>query len=852
MLDPLFFVFSTVDYEFEEKIAANPFFLKTWLAYIQYKQIHQNNHTSYNNIINAIFERVLSCLPGSYKLWNMYLDIRIAQCEYLHPITRLDTIKYSFPASDGDLHNNNNNYSRSAILNSNPFSMSSLGIIESVNQVFENCLITMHKMPTIWLKYLKFVVRTQPTITLVRLIMNRALQALPVSQHDIVWKFIVWEWILNEQAKVPKETGCRLLKRYLKLDPSFIGKYLEYLSKSGYYSEMCELLMGILAYSSSDGRNFGHPMLHVGIAIDKVASCYLKEHSPLHVWNQFCSLISEQAQRINIPHSAIESVLVSGTKRYPSEIGKLWTTLAQYYIQHGKFDAAISSYEKGMSSVSTVKDFNLIFDTYAKMFDELIKFHMQLLEKGLDGQNQQELGLEVLISKYENLMDRRSFLLNSVKLKQNPNNIHEWHNRLKLIKNREQFNSKDSNQKADDIISCYEEAISNINPENASHGKIFSIWNSYARFFEIELHDLGQARSVYKKFLDNINYHDYPVSTMDVEKVVCDYVEMEIRNRNNYEALSILSKMIHSGEDTLKSSCRKSLSVWNLFLDLEESVNNNIKRMKRAYNEMTEMKIVTPATVINFTQFLIENRYFEEAFSAFERAISLFNYPQVYPIWTQYLLQFISRYQHTKLERTRDLFEQALSQMPFYSKERIGQQSGKNYVVKNSHARDFFLLYVKFEETFGMSSKSIRVFDRAIKSVSPNSQEQFQLYQLYITRVSELFGAAKTREVMDLALNQAVESNDASHQSNCFIRDLTLRYISIELKLGEVDRCRGLFGFAATFCNPENQEHFAKFWERWAKFEKQFGNVETFKEMLRVRRFIKQQYNSETSSFSNK
>ncbi|KAG2377976.1 hypothetical protein C9374_008598 [Naegleria lovaniensis] len=846
MLDSLYFVFSAEDFEFEEKIAANPFFLKTWLAYIQYKQIQQNNHPNYNNIINALFERALSCLPGSYKLWNMYLDVRMTQCEHLHPITRLDTIKYSFSSFDGDL---NGNYTRSGIPSNDVEKGLELRIIESVNQVFENCLITMHKMPTVWLKYLKFVVRTQPTITLVRMIMNRALQALPVSQHDIVWRFIVWEWVLNERSKVPKETGCRLLKRFLKLEPSFIGQYLEYLSKVGCYSEICELLMGILGYASSDGINFGP--IHVDIAIEKAAAYYLKEHSSLHVWDQLCTVVADHAQQINISHSVIESILVTGTKRYPSEIGKLWTTLAQYYIQHGKFDAAISAYESGMSSVSTVKDFNLIFDTYAKMFDELIKFHMQLLEQGVDEQNRQELGLEVLISKYENLMDRRSFLLNSVKLKQNPNNIHEWHNRLKLTKNREQFNYKNPNQKIDGIIGCYEEAISNINPENASHGKIYSIWNSYARFFEVELHDIEKARSIYKKFLNNINFHGYSATTIDIEKVVCDYVEMEIRNRNNHEALSILSTTTQSGEDVLKSSCRKSLAVWNLFLDLEESFNNNIKRMKRAYNEMTELKIVTPATVINFTQFLIENRYFEEAFSVFERATSLFNYPQVFPIWSHYLLQFISRYQHTKLERTRDLFEQALSQMPFYSKERASQQSGKAYVVKNSHARDFFLLYVKFEEMFGMSSKSVRIFDRAVKSVSPNSQEQFQLYQLFITRVSELFGAAKTREVMDMALNQAVENNDASHQSNSFIRDLTLRYISIELKLGEVDRCRSLFAFAASFCNPEIQEHFSKLWERWAKFERQFGNVETFKEMLRIRRFIKQQYNAETSSFSN-
>lgn len=51
-------------------------------------------------------------------------------------------------------------------------------------------------------------------------------------------------------------------------------------------------------------------------------------------------------------------------------------------------------------------------------------------------------------------------------------------------------------------------------------------------------------------------------------------------------------------------------------------------------------------------------------FQAYERGISLFRWPNVYDIWNTYLTKFIDRYGGKKLERARDLFEQALDGCP--------------------------------------------------------------------------------------------------------------------------------------------------------------------------------------------
>ena len=44
-----------------------------------------------------------------------------------------------------------------------------------------------------------------------------------------------------------------------------------------------------------------------------------------------------------------------------------------------------------------------------------------------------DIDLELRLERYEDLMDRRPLLLNSVLLRQNPHNVHEWHKRVKLF-----------------------------------------------------------------------------------------------------------------------------------------------------------------------------------------------------------------------------------------------------------------------------------------------------------------------------------------------------------------------------------------------------------------------------------
>lgn len=57
---------------------------------------------------------------------------------------------------------------------------------------------------------------------------------------------------------------------------------------------------------------------------------------------------------------------------------------------------------------------------------------------------------------------------------------------------------------------------------------------------------------------------------------------------------------------------------------------------------------------------LQEHQYYEDAYRVYEKGIQLFEFPHVMPIWATYIQKFIGRYRGKKLERTRDMYEQAL------------------------------------------------------------------------------------------------------------------------------------------------------------------------------------------------
>jgi pre-mRNA-splicing factor SYF1 len=92
------------------------------------------------------------------------------------------------------------------------------------------------------------------------------------------------------------------------------------------------------------------------------------------------------------------------------------------------------TFDQGISSVVTIRDFTQIFDAYSEFSEALISTLMNALEDPdpEDDDEGAEEELDSAMKEFEELMDRRPFLVNEVLLRRNPNEVVEWEKRVAL------------------------------------------------------------------------------------------------------------------------------------------------------------------------------------------------------------------------------------------------------------------------------------------------------------------------------------------------------------------------------------------------------------------------------------
>lgn len=123
-----------------------------------------------------------------------------------------------------------------------------------------------------------------------------------------------------------------------------------------------------------------------------------------------------------------------GIAIYRDQAGRLWTGLATYWIKKQEFDLARATFEEGIKTVLTLRDFTQIFDAYAEFSESYISSLMDgLADLDDEGEvEQDEKEMDECMKLFEELMDRRPFLVNEVLLRRNPNDVQEWEKRVAL------------------------------------------------------------------------------------------------------------------------------------------------------------------------------------------------------------------------------------------------------------------------------------------------------------------------------------------------------------------------------------------------------------------------------------
>lgn len=219
-----------------------------------------------------------------------------------------------------------------------------------------------------------------------------------------------------------------------------------------------------------------------------------------------------------------------GLAVYKDQAGRLWTGLATYWIKRGEFERATRTFERGLAAVVTVRDFTQIFDAYAEFSETMISTLMDALadEDNLADEDfdveDTETELDERMKAFEELMDRRPFIINEVLLRRNPNEVVEWEKRIALW--------ADNDEK---VVETYIKALDTINPRKAT-GPLYPLYVNFAKFYEEggskdedgeskSEGDLGEARKIFERAV-KVPFKDVD----ELAEVWCEWAEMELRN----------------------------------------------------------------------------------------------------------------------------------------------------------------------------------------------------------------------------------------------------------------------------------------------------------------------------------
>lgn len=647
-----------------------------------------------------------------------------------------------------------------------------------MNALFERALVLLNKMPRIWEMFLSFLLK-QPLVTYTRRSFDRALRALPITQHSRIWK--LYKAFANS---VSGSTAVQIWRRYMQVRPENAEDYIELLVELGHYTSAIKKYMEIL-----DNSNFQSK----------------KGKSHFQLWSEMVELLVNKAKHIDTTANGgidVDSIIRSGISRFSDQRGRLWVGLATYWITKGNFEKARDIFEEGITSVMTVRDFTMIFDSYVEFEESIIGTLMSQAEtrskKGKVDEDA-DFDLDLRMLRFEQLMDRRPFLVNDVLLRQNPNNVVEWEKRVALWGNN-----------VGEVVNTYTAAIAAINPKKA-HGKFHELWVNYAKFYE-NGGNIDTARIIFDKAVK------VPFKTVaELAETWCEWAEMELRSENFDQAVAIMAKATQAPkrstvdyfDETLSPQQRvhKSWKLWSFYVDLVESVST-LEETRKIYDRIFELRIATPQTVVNYANLLEENKYFEESYKVYERGLDLFSYPVAFELWNLYLTKAVDR--KVSVERLRDLFEQALDGCP------------------PKFAKVLYLMYGNLEEERGLARHAMRIYERATRAVS--DEDRLEMFNFYITKSASNFGLTSTRPIYERAI-AALPDHEA--------KEMCLKFAEMERRLGEIDRARAIYGHASQFCDPRTN---AGFWQKWEAFEVQHGNEDTFKEMLRIKRSVQAQY----------
>ena len=679
-----------------------------------------------SNKLWAFYDRATLIYPRSYKIWYEYIEIRTS-------FVTLQKFEYVY--------------------------------YRKCNGLYERALQNLYFCPVLWINYLRFL-SIQGHITLLRKTFNRALQSLPITQHDKIW--MTYLPLIRETKMI--NTVDEAYQRYIKLHPEHVED-----AAIWFYNQKAPLQAARYLQIILDNPNFRS----------------IKEKPKVTYWLMLTDQIMENP---NIPNA--EKILLDVRDDVILEPGRVWSLLGKYYASVGRFMEAIQVFEDALESIRTAHDFKFIFNDLSKLYKDSIS-HLKNAEK----KNSFVLRLSHLIS-------RTGLLLNLTKIRQNKDDIYAWINASKYIdldydrvmyRTSTRFSIFQQIEKhiKHDRIKMYnflQEALETVSPKHAFNGLFADIY--------VEIVGISDNPS----FVYAISLLDNSLTATDIEYLYLHYCEYLLINNR----LETVRDIINGGLSDPRIVDHEIPNLWNFALDIEWSYGTT-SSICELFERCLQSRSVTIRHFVGYAKYLEDNELYDNLFRVYEKAISFVGDNNNSILWLHYLYKFVFYNKNQKVERTRDLFDEAIKAAQ--TKEDL---------------QYLYILYSDFEEKYGMNKRAMIIYKRFADYISDELT-----YQIWVCSTHRIYGVAKSREIYEYAI---LKSNGEAAGR------WAMKYASFEIKLGELDRARDIYINGSQFADPNK---FQLYWDTFEAFEQKYGTTETYKNMLSLKNYAIEKYGTD-------